>query len=324
LETKKNNIAKLQKTDGTVTEDIDEIKMMTTDFFKTLYNKDDNVEPDEVLHLFQHKISDDMNNELCKDFIVEETGDALFQIGPMKAPGTDGYPAKKIQRNWDLLREEIIGAVTEFFRTRIMPEGLNDAAIVLIPKTKDASNLKDYIPISLCNVVYKIISRCIVNRLCPMLDEIISPTQSAFIPGRMITDNALIAFECIYAIQKNTAKRGKYCAYKLDLAKAYDGVDWTFLEGALRKLGFGERWIQWIMACVTSVRYAVRLNGCLLDSFQPTRGLRQGDSLSSYLFLLVPECLSNPMEKEIIANNIRDLKICRRAPGISHSTFCRR
>jgi hypothetical protein len=96
-----------------------------------------------------------------------------------------------------------------------MPEGLNDIAIVLIPKTKDASDC-------LCNVIYKIISKCIVNRLRPLLDDIISPTQSAFIPGRMITDNALIAFECIYAIQKNVDKRGKYCAYKLDLTKEYD------------------------------------------------------------------------------------------------------
>jgi hypothetical protein len=86
------------------------------------------------------------------------------------------------------------------------------------------------------------------------LDDIISPTQSAFIPGRMITDNALIAFECIYAIQKNVDKRGKYCAYKLDLTKEYDRVNWSFLEGALRKIGFGEKWMQWTMACVTSVR----------------------------------------------------------------------
>jgi hypothetical protein len=70
----------------------------------------------------------------------------------------------------------------------------------------------------------------------------------------MITDNALIAFECIYAIQKNADKRGKYCNYKLDLTKSYDRVDWSFLEGALRKIGFGEKWMQWTMACVTSVR----------------------------------------------------------------------
>jgi hypothetical protein len=239
----------------------------------------------------------------------------------MKAPGPDGYPARFFQRNWGLLKEEIICAVRAFFQTGEMPDGINDTAIVLIPKTKEASSLKDYRPISLCNVIYKIISKCIANRLRPLLDDIISPTQSAFIPGRMITDNALIAFECIDTIQKNANRRGKFCAYKLDLAKAYDRVDWVYLEGAMRKLGFAEVWIQWIMKCVTSVKYSVRLNGEMLESFTPTRGLRQGDPLSPYLFLLVGEGLSSLIQKEIEDNSLRDLKICRRAPGISHLLF---
>jgi hypothetical protein len=182
---------------------------------------------------------------------------ALFQIGSMKAPSPDGYPARFFQRNWGLLKEEIICAVRVFFQTGEMPDGINDTAIVLIPKTKEASSLKDYRPISLCNVIYKIISKCIANRLRPLLDDIISPTQSVFIPGRMITDNALIAFECIDTIHKNANRRGKFCAYKLDLAKSYDRVDWVYLEGAMRKLGFAEVWIRWIMKCVTSVKYSV-------------------------------------------------------------------
>jgi hypothetical protein len=126
----------------------------------------------------------------------------------------------------------------------------------------------------------------------------------------MITDNALMAFECIFALQNNNNKGGSYCAYKLDLSKAYDRV-----------VGFAEKWILWVMSCVTSVRYAVRLNGSLLDAFSPTRGLRQGDPLSPYLFLLVAEGLSSLIEHEISANRLKDLKICRRAPGISHLLF---
>jgi hypothetical protein len=95
-----------------------------------------------------------------------------------------------------------------------MPEGVNDTAIVLIPKVQHPENLKEYRPISLCNVIYKIVSKCLVNRLCPALDDIITDGQSAFIPGRMTTDNALIAFECIHAIQQDNSDRSNFCAYK--------------------------------------------------------------------------------------------------------------
>lgn len=141
-----------------------------------------------------------------------------------------------------------------------MPVGANDTAIVLIPKIKHPEKLKDYRPISLCNVIYKIVSKCLVNKLRPCLEEIISVNQSAFVPGRLITDNALIAFECIHDIQQDNTDMSKFCAFKLDLAKAYDQVDWSYLEQILLKLGFHQKWVQWIMTCVTTVRYSIRSN----------------------------------------------------------------
>jgi hypothetical protein len=107
----------------------------------------------------------------------------------------------------------------------------------------------------------------------------------------------------------------------LDMAKAYDRVDWRFLEGVLAKLGFHHKWVQWVMACVTTVRYSVRFNGQLLDSFTPSRGLRQGDPLSPYLFLFVADGLSCLIRRKIEEGALNDLVICRRAPGISHLLF---
>jgi hypothetical protein len=202
-----------------------------------------------------------------------------------------------------------------------MPEGINDTVIVLIPKKKNAVCLRDFRPISLCNVIYKVVSKCMVNRLRPLLQEIIVPNQSAFIPGRLIIDNTLIAFECIHSLQKSTYGKGKFCGYKLDLAKAYDRVDWKYLKEILRKLGFANQWITWVMCCVKTVTYSVRFNGILLDKFTPTRGLRQGDPLSSYLFLFVADGLSRLLQQEIDAGQIKELKVCRHSPGISHLLF---
>lgn len=145
-----------------------------------------------------------MNQNLCRDFSEEEISDALFQIGPLKAPGPDGFLARFFQQNWGLLKQDVIIGVKEFFNSGVMPEGVNDTCIVLIPKIQHPGKLKDFRPISLCNVIYKVMSKCLVNCLRPLLQDIISPSQSAFIPGRMITDNALIAFECSHAISTNT------------------------------------------------------------------------------------------------------------------------
>jgi hypothetical protein len=159
--------------------DDEEMQGMAGSYFKSLFTKDSSINPDDVVNLFEHKITDDLNVELCKPCTPEEIADALFQIGPLKAPGPDGLPARFFQRNWLLLKEDVTKAVQAFFALRIMPEGANDTCIVLIPKTKHPKSMKGFRPISLCNVVYKVVSKCIVNRLRPLLLNIISMSQSA-------------------------------------------------------------------------------------------------------------------------------------------------
>lgn len=240
---KKNKISRLKRADGSFAIDEEEILSKTHLFFNELYTEDPQVNPGALLQLVEPSVSDQINQQLTADFTDEEIGDALFQIGPLKAPGPDGLPARFFQRNWALLREETCKAIKKFFSDGILPEEINMTKIVLIPKSEDASDLKDYRPISLCNVVYKIISKCLVNRLRPYLQNLIGETQSAFIPCRLISDNAMIAFECFHAIQRNKKPDECFCAYKLDLSKAYDRVDWSFLEGLLMKSGFNDKWV---------------------------------------------------------------------------------
>lgn len=158
-----------------------------------------------------------MNVALCKDFTEDEISDVLFQIGPLKVPGPDGFPARFYRRNWAHIKADVVNAMKELFQSGHMPEGINETSIVLIPTVNQPVDLKDFRPISLCNVIYKIVSKCLVNRLRPILDELILVNQSAFVPGRMITNNALLAFECFHRIQKNRQPNKATCAYKLDL-----------------------------------------------------------------------------------------------------------
>ena len=240
---KKNKITKLQKADGSWESSQTGLELMSTQFFQNLFTRDPSLNPSDIVDLFEKKVSEDMNETLCKEFSDMEISDALFQIGPLKAPGTDGFLARFYQRNWGTIKEEVIAGVKLFFATGNMPANINHTAIVLIPKVDQPSNLREFRPISLCTVLYKVIAKCLANRLRPFLSDIISVNQSAFVPGRLITDNALVAFECFHFIEHNTNPGKNFCAYKIDLSKAYDRVDWGFLENAMKGLGFSHRWI---------------------------------------------------------------------------------
>ena len=152
-----------------------------------------------------------------------------------------------------------------------IPDGWNATNVVLIPKVDSPEVITQFRPISLCNVVYKIISKMLANRLKKILPEVISPTQSAFVPGRLITDNVLIAYECFHSIKKRTHGSNGICAVKLDMLKAYDRVEWEFMRQMMMRMGFHAQWIELIMECVSSVKYQIGFNDTEIYKFTPTR-----------------------------------------------------
>lgn len=174
--------------------------------------------------------------------------------------------------------------------------------MVLIPKGDHPSSFKDFRPITLCNVIYKLISKVLVNRLRPHLERIMSPLQSSFIPGRSTKDNAIVLQEIIHHLRKKKSKKGDM-VFKLDLEKAYDRVDWDFWKENLLIYGVPGGIISLIMHGISSSSISLLWNGSRTEGFMPRRGLRQGDPLSPYLFVLCMERLS-----EMIANEVRERK----------------
>jgi hypothetical protein len=166
---RKNKIKKLKDDDGIWQEVPSDMERMATSYFQELFTRDPSLNPDDLVAMTQPKVTEQMNEDLCKDFTDDEIGDALFQIGPLKAPGIDGFPARFYQRNWGTIKVEVINAVKLFFATGRMPEGVNNTAIVLIPKNDQPETLKEFRPISLCTVIYKVIAKCMANRLRPIL-----------------------------------------------------------------------------------------------------------------------------------------------------------
>ena len=175
-------------------------------------------------------------------------------------------------------------------------KSLNTTFLVLVPKKGGANDLCDFRPISLVGGLYKLLAKVLANRLKKVVRKVVSSTQNAFVEGKQNLDVALIANETIDSLLKRN-ESGVLC--KLDLEKAYDHINWDFLLTVMQKMGFGEKWAGWISWCISTASFSVLINGLPTGFFQSTRGLRQGDPLSPYLFVLGMEALSCLINKAV-------------------------
>ncbi|CAB4316864.1 unnamed protein product [Prunus armeniaca] len=274
----------------------DKIGGVFVEFFTNLFTLDMGVADVEVFSAVQARVSSRSYHNLLLPYSRDEIEVALNSIGPTKAPGPDGMPALFYQKYWSIVGPEI-------------------------PKVHSPTRVSEYRPISLCNVLYKIISKTLANRLKKVLPEVISEFQSAFIPNRMILDNVLAAFETVHCLKRRGKTGKKKLILKLDMAKAYGRVEWQFLEQMLRTMGFPIRFIQLIMGCVTTVSYSLLIQGRPFGRIIPSRGLRQGDPISPYLFLIVAEAFSALLQQAERDSRLHGVSIAPSAPSINHLFF---
>ncbi|GKV09634.1 hypothetical protein SLEP1_g21105 [Rubroshorea leprosula] len=268
---------------------VEEVKSIVKDFFSNKFSKEEWRKP--LLEEIEfNQVSAEDNEMLVVDFTEKEIKEAVWSCGGGKSPGPDGFNFNFIKKMWDIIKGE-----------KENPQGLND-----------------YRPISLIGCMYKILSKLLANRLRKVMGSIISENQTAFIGGRQIMDGIVITNEVIHDL-KRRKKEG--LIFKADFEKAYDNVDWEFLDYMLSKLGFNLKWRSWMKECLSTASISVLVNGSPTEEFNAGKGLRQGDPLSPFLFLVVAEALSGLVWKAEEIGLLKGIQVGRGNLRLTHLQF---
>ena len=247
----KNHIYRLKNKDNAWEEGQENVQNILYESFKERFKSA--VQNDRTFNLdfLPQLVTSTESENLVAPFSEDEIKESFFSMNPLKAPGSDGFGPKFFQTYWKIIGPEISLAIKSFFSHGHLPPFLNHTLIALIPKNDNPENPNHFRPISLCNTIYKAISKLLVTRLSPFLKKHISPFQNAFTPGRSIHDNLLLVQEILNVFKKSKSKTG-WCALKLDMEKAYDRIEWDFLWAVLDKLGFPTTWFNWVKATVNN------------------------------------------------------------------------
>ena len=243
---------------------------------------------------------------LIKPFSLEEVRRAVWDCDSYKSLGPDGITFGFVKEFWELLKDDFMRFIVKFHRNGKLLKGVNSTFIALISKVTSPQRLNDFRPISLVGSMYKVLAKVLANRLREVISSVVSESQSAFVKGKQILDGILIANEVV-----DEAKRLKkeLLMFKVDFEKAYDSVDLNYLDSVMANMNFPTLWRKWISECVGTVMASVLVNGSSTEEFSIECGLRQGDPLSPFLFLLAAEGFNIVMEAMVGVNRFTGYRV---------------
>lgn len=249
---------------------------------------------------------------------LDEVKAAIWDCGSEKAPGPDGFTFKFLKKYWDIIKGDVMNFVNHFERCGSFARGCNSSFIALAPKTKDPLSLNEFHPINLMGCLSKIISKILSNRLKTVIGKLIGVEQSAYVEGRCILDGPLMINEVCSWVKR---ARKKLLLFKVDFDKAFDSVNWQYLDSILEQMGFGNKWRMWIRGCLSSSRASVLINGSPTKEFPIFRGVRQGDPFSPYLFIIAMEGLSVALKTACDKGLFKGVPIPSNGSIVSHLLY---
>lgn len=293
------------------------IKDLAFDFFSRKFN-----EPIAVRPSFRcpnlARLSDTDAEFLSQPFSIIEIKSAVWECGSDKAPGPDGFNFKFIKRFWNHFKNDFASLFEEFHHTGSINQGCSSSFISLIPKANDPKSFSDFRPISLVGCINKVLAKVLANRLKGVIGKLVSEEQTAFLAGRSILDGPLMLNET-FGWLKRSKLNGFF--FKVDLEKAYDSVSWGFIDSILEQMSFPIRWRRWISAIVSSASASVLINGSPSQEFKCFRGLRQGDPISPFLFVIAMEVLTGMVKQASSIGLFRGLPCTALGPTLNHLIY---
>ena len=314
-------VDEIRDSGGFLKTDTPEIADVFKEFYHTLYTQDyiNEVDQDNFLKgIGLAKLNQEEKEKSSSVLTLREFEVALFKLPNGKSPGPDGLTTEFYKQFWDVLGNDLLEVITSSYERGLLTESQRLASIKCLPKKGDIKDVKNWRPISLLNVDYKILAKVLSLRLLELLPSVISEEQTCSLKGRKISHNLSTVRDCVRIAQDDNLDA---CMISVDQMKAFDRVSWTFLFKILSRMNFSPDFLSWVKLLYTDISSCVKINGTFSDSFVVERGVRQGCPLSPLLYVIFSEALNavineNPDIKGFVINSF-EIKLSQFADDLT-------